>query len=522
MSIRHLEQWLVRQSKARVFVLALLLVVLLCAPAVMSLAQSVQSGQVSAEPLSKPRDPARELALKIIKPFSIASVGDVMIRRPASSLDDSGFQDLLRIIRNADVGFGNMEGNLADIEHFEGPLLGMMGSKEVAGDLKLMGFTMMNRANNHIFDSDREGMIATKALLDAAGIVNAGTGKNLEDARKPVYLETPKGRIALVGMHTPNGDPQRQAASYQEGNIGGRPGLNELRYTTYHIVNQEQFDAIKAIRKSVYTPPPGTTNATKLPETEPNDRVELFDVWYKLGKAAGTKTFEMNKEDLAANLRSIRNGKYFADFMIVTIHAHQGPIEAQQWLFEDQTPDFLIDLAHQCVDNGADVFIGHGPHVLRGIEIYKGKPIFYGLGEFFYQWHMDAMLMSGSWEDARPVAGRGRGADAARGANDNVIDAARQVSPSWRQVNYESVIAVSRYDKGQLAEVRLYPTEGRFEGPVSQLGIPRSAPPEIAQRILARLQSLSKPFGTSIAIEGGIGVIRMAAGASATGGQGRQ
>ena len=59
------------------------------------------------------------------------------------------------------------------------------------------------------------------------------------------------------------------------------------------------------------------------------------------------------------------------------------------------------------------------------------------------------------------------------------------MSQNWRPVNYESVIAVSRYDKGQLVEMRLYPTDGRFDGPVSELGIPRSAPPEIAQRILA-------------------------------------
>ena len=157
-------------------------------------------------------------------------------------------------------------------------------------------------------------------------------------------------------------------------------------------------------------------------------------------------------------------------------------------------PDFLIDFAHKTIDNGADAFVGHGPHVVRGIEIYKGKPIFYGLGEFFYQWHMDATLMSGSFN--RPLA------------NDSQIDAAMQVSASWKPINYESVIALSRFDKGQLVEVRLYPTDGRFDGPVSMLGIPRAAPPEIGQRILTRIQKLSQAFGTTVAIEGNIGVIR--------------
>ena len=81
-----------------------------------------------------------------------------------------------------------------------------------------------------------------------------------------------------------------------------------------------------------------------------------------------------------------------------------------------------------------------------------------------------------------PRQGRLGEAEGARGggeaplANDGQVDALLQVSPSWKAVNYESVIAVSRYDKGQLVEIRLYPTDGRFDGPVSTLGIPRSSP----------------------------------------------
>jgi poly-gamma-glutamate synthesis protein (capsule biosynthesis protein) len=167
---------------------------------------------VPAEPPAAPRDPARELAMKISAPFTLAAVGDVMIKRPASMLEDATFQSAIRILRDADIATGNMEGNLSDLPRFDGPLRGMMGSKEVAPDLKLMGFDMMNRANNHIFDSDKDGMFATIEQLDAAGIVHAGTGKNLEDARAPAYLDTPKGRIAIVGMHprtTPQALPRR-------------------------------------------------------------------------------------------------------------------------------------------------------------------------------------------------------------------------------------------------------------------------------------------------------------------------
>ena len=49
--------------------------------------------------------------------------------------------------------------------------------------------------------------------------------------------------------------------------------------------------------------------------------------------------------------------------------------------------------AKAAIDAGADAFLGTGVHVLRGIEIYKGRPIFYGLGEFFRQ--MDVVGLSG-------------------------------------------------------------------------------------------------------------------------------
>jgi poly-gamma-glutamate synthesis protein (capsule biosynthesis protein) len=76
-------------------------------------------------------------------------------------------------------------------------------------------------------------------------------------------------------------------------------------------------------------------------------------------------------------------------------------------------------------------------------------------------------------------------------------------------IMYESVIALSRYDDGRLVEVQLHPIDSRFDGPLSRVGIPRLAPPEVGRRILDRLRALSQPFGTAIGIEGTVGVIRV-------------
>ena len=82
--------------------------------------------------------------------FTFASVGDLMIRRPASQLADPQTQKVFDLIRSADLAIGNMEGELANLREFEGPMNGFVGTHEVAEDLKMMGFDMVNRAQNHL------------------------------------------------------------------------------------------------------------------------------------------------------------------------------------------------------------------------------------------------------------------------------------------------------------------------------------------------------------------------------------
>jgi Bacterial capsule synthesis protein PGA_cap len=232
------------------------------------------------------------------------------------------------------------------------------------------------------------------------------------------------------------------------------------------------------------------SNAVDLPSDAPN-QVEMFGDLYKTGETPGALSYKMNDSDFKENLRSIKDGKQFADFMIATIHAHQGDTILQQFLFEDHPPDFLIQLAHSAIDNGADAFVGHGPHVLRGIEIYKGKPIFYDLGEFFREW---------DW---------GCDCDTDPTSTQTPAERSLKSGPSAQEVNYESVIALSRYENGKLQEVRLYPIDAGYQSVISRRGVPHLASAEVSQRILQRLQKLSDRFGTKIAIDGNVGVIRV-------------
>jgi len=90
-----------------------------------------------------------------------------------------------------------------------------------------MGFNLFNRANNHTTDYGVEGLRLTNRLLDELGLVHAGTGNNLGWASRPGYLETPKGRVALIGMastHTPMSRAGAVGPTVQV-----QPGLNALR-----------------------------------------------------------------------------------------------------------------------------------------------------------------------------------------------------------------------------------------------------------------------------------------------------
>ena len=370
--------------------LAGLLLALMCCARI--LGQDAAPAQAAR---AQPRfDPAREMVMKIDAPFTVAAVGDIFgAMAPIAPLAEPRLQGLLKILRDADIGFANAESSIADLARFDGPFGGLLAPKAAAADMKAMGVRIAARANNHVGDNGVQGMLSTDGLLDDVGIVHAGTGRNLEEARDAAYAMTSKGRVGLVSLmpisdDAPGGDNQgasfaRTAATSRSGNVGGAPGLNPMRLTTYHVVTSDEFQALKKIRDAANARRGEVSVASALPQDR-SDRLELFGKYYKVGPKTGDLSYEMNAADLRENLRSIRNGKYFADFMIVSVHAHQNSYAFQRYSFDNHVPDFLVELAHAAIDNGADMFVGHGVHTIRGIEIYKGKPIFYGLSNFCF------------------------------------------------------------------------------------------------------------------------------------------
>ena len=81
----------------------------------------------------------------------------------------------------------------------------------------------------------------------------------------------------------------------------------------------------------------------------------------------------LDKEQIFKDIQSVKNK---ADFIIVQLH--WGDEEIKYPKFTD------VQTAHQIIDCGADMIIGHHAHVIQSIEVYKDKHIFYGIGNCLF------------------------------------------------------------------------------------------------------------------------------------------
>lgn len=464
------------------------------------------------------RPAAQELETAIGDGFTLAAVGDLIISRPLSQLlpRDAGFASVARIVREADVAFGNFETVAVDPGRIPGspfPGVGdvsLLSEPAVAADLAKLGFDMVSRANNHALDWGVESMRETSRVLDGAGLVHAGVGENRGEARAARYVETSRGRVGLVSM----------ASTFSEyadalpplGRAPGRPGLSALRVERTVVVTPETLRQLRSVQAALDVP--GAACEVTSPweaerrrkEREPADELKLLDMKFRVGKRAAYH-YEMNAEDLADILKAIRLGKQHSDLLVATIHAHETGLGCEE------PGDFLPKLARAAIDAGAGVFIGHGEHRLMPIEIYKGRPIFYSLANFFWSDILEPLSTS-TWEANRDLAVRAYG-DSAKTTDADLLAVWYAEGFDDPRV-FETVIAVCRWDAGRVAEVRLYPVDLGYGERLTRSGTPRLASPPVARRILERLQRVSKPYGTSITIDGDVGVIRLTPASPAT------
>ncbi|WP_196592287.1 CapA family protein [Pectinatus frisingensis] len=428
--------------------------------------------------------------------ISIAAVGDSFITQHLPH--DKKFADLRDYFLQYDVRFTNFEVLLHDFEVYPAPVSGgtwAAARPYVTEDIRELGFNIVAWANNHNIDWNIEGVLTTLRHLEKSGLINAGVGRNLAKAAQPRYIDTPNGRLALIGVTSTISE--WGMASYPRADVLGRPGANVLRYQAEHIVLPEQLETLREIIGQT------EINANRLLNekegfTKPlKDGFFINDICIKAGAEPGTVT-KMNMQDAQRIVRSIQEAKRQADVVIVSHHTHE-----RKGLDKQLPADFARDFAHLCINNGVQAYIGHGPHIWRGIEIYKQKPIFYSLGNFIFQNDL-VERQPAEFYNLYNLGGEDTVADGLdiRSANDTRgLAADRRV--------FESAAAAFFVEDGNVTDIQLRPLTLGFKNGRAQRGKPEFADAANGKRILNEIAALSEKYGTKIKIADNMGVIKI-------------
>lgn len=192
--------------------------------------------------------------------------------------------------------------------------------------LKDCGFNMCTTCGNHAHDNGVPGIVDTIDLLKKLGIAVTGTGRNISEAKTPAIVEKKGIRVGLIGFNAV-GPKEGWATSH-------KAGVSYVQILTHHEPSPR---ATPGLPSKVYTFP------------EPDSLEEMQDA-----------------------IRALRGQ---CDILLVALHKGMVHTHAEIQMYEKP-------LAHAAIDAGADAVIGHHAHILRGIEVYRGKPIYHNLGNF--------------------------------------------------------------------------------------------------------------------------------------------
>jgi len=425
--------------------------------------------------------------------------GDSMITRGIAMNENDDARALAAHIGSGDAALTNLEVLPNDFKGYPAQECGgthMAASSSVVDTLTGLGFNLFPAATNHALDYSIEGLLATIDVLNEKGVVWAGLGRNMAEARMPAYLDTDRASFALISVCS--SFAKGQQASEQRPDMPGRPGLNPLRVSTTYDISAEHLEALREIAEAIgieqrrreiialgFGHPPADESI-----------FPFFDLSFRAAETAGVQVTP-NAGDMDAIAQWVREARGRSDIVVVSLHAHE------QGETKEDPSDFIPVFARRMIDEGADVIVGHGPHLLRGIEVYNGKPIFYSLGNFIAQNDLVHKFPSDAYERFRvdPTTTPG---EIARTRSDD----GKRGFPS--DVRYwETVSPRLTWQDGTLTSIELAPVTLHQTDPVYRRGRPRLARHDEARSILTRLADLSAPFGTTIEIDGEMGRVKL-------------
>ncbi len=440
--------------------------------------------------------------------IAIAVGGDAMITRRMKAFQEPGFLKLIDILRKADVSVVNLEMLFHDYEsswQWSGATYTRSDPHNL-DELKWMGIDAVTTANNHSFDFSEGGFLSTLRHCKEIDLPTAGGGRDIDEARSPTYVDSAGGRVAVMSATSTFSEQSRAGPGRPD--FPGRPGVNALRHDVLHHVERDVFEALhKANRELGYDDVADATQRFGFRGNEDavdhSTEVEFLQNRFVLAEEFARRT-SANNSDMTGIGNWIRGAQKQADWTIYGVHCHES---GQTGEFHGATrlspPDFLVDFAHWTIDQGCTLFAGHGPHFLRGIEIYKNRPIFYSLGNFIFQNESVLRLPDEAYRRF------GLGYDQTPGDYLDTRSGGGTRAFAGDPVFWQSAVAVCNYAGGELKEVVLHPIDMGYGRPIPQRGRPVLAEGDMARNILKWLQDVSKPYGTEIAIEGDVGYIRL-------------
>jgi poly-gamma-glutamate synthesis protein (capsule biosynthesis protein) len=288
-------------------------------------------------------------------------------------------------------------------------------------------------AHNHALDFGMAGLLQTLDVVKAAGIEVIGAGRDVDAALAPVVTMIRGARVAWIGFASTL--PPGSSAT------ADRPGVAPLRVRV-------SFEADASVME-------------EQPGTSPYVSTSVYEG--DLKRAAGV----------------VRRARADSDVVVVSIHWGVPPGWAAP--FQGILADYQQPLAHALVDAGADVILGHHPHTLHGIELYRSRPVFYSLGNFIFH----AMAEGRRFALGRP-------------APPYQMDAVR--TPELG----ESAVFRLAFEGARCARISVHPTAADTTGEQYPVTGPQ------ASHILQRMHSMCAALGTAMEISGNTGIIDLA------------
>ena len=292
-----------------------------CRLRVLMAALLLAGGTASGLPGASPRE---ELRVRL--------TGQALIKQDLRPTVPAAVEQARAYLRGADVVFTNLEGTVAPAGAKVTPRSATtaFGGPEILDCLREMGFNLLSLANNHAWDLQEAGLISTRTEVALRGFGHAGTGSNADEAARAGFIETPAGRVALVAMASGGVQltPESRAGPT-------RAGVNFLELRADGTLDPAQQERILA-------------------EVRAAAREARLVIAYLHNHYWG----EPSAPDVPPG-RERRVGRY------------RNPAWMEHW-------------ARRLIDAGAGVFVGHGDPSLHAVEIYRGHPILYGLGNFIF------------------------------------------------------------------------------------------------------------------------------------------